>query len=151
MASNSANTLPVLLFTPGWTLISFPILAVPCLSIQLSSNYPPTTVSTSNNLNFCLPRRAKHITFSAPLFLASKRVYMTFPRPAFLLGSPSHFLLPLLGSSLINYPFFDSLILPLCLVPLLHTTSTILCHSRKSYFYLLFPGSSHCTLYKQAS
>lgn len=146
MVSNSASSLPVLLFRPGQTLISFPILAVPCLSNSSQIVHLPLSIS-----NFCSPRRVKHIRFSAPLFLASKKIYMAFPRLASLLGSPSHPLLPLPESSSINYPFLDSLILPLCLVPFLHPVSTILSHSRKPYLYFLFPGSSHPALYKQTS
>lgn len=144
MVSNSASSLPVLLSRPRQTLISFPILAVPCLSNSSQIVHLPLSIS-----NFCSPRRVKHIRFSAPLFLASKKIYMAFPRRASLLGSPS--LPPFLASSRIQFnklpSFFDSLILPLCLVPFLHPVSTILSYSRKPYLcFLFFPA-----LYKQIS
>lgn len=92
-----------ILFTPGQTLISFPMVALSLLSHSPQIVHP-TAVSVSRDRNVCRPGTAEEMRFSAPHSLASNRIHVTFPRPAVLLGPSSHPLLLLPGPSSINHP-----------------------------------------------
>lgn len=98
VVSNSASSLPVLLFTPGQTLILFPVVAVSCLS-----NSPQIVHPTNVSSLMTITSAVWESRVSASQLSASSRIHTTFPRPTCLLGSPSHSLFPLLGPSSINY------------------------------------------------